>query len=137
MISEFERSVFELINQERAENNLDPLRIDEQLVMAAEYHSESMANDDFFSHEGIDGSTPFERMMDQGYSYQAAGENIAAGFTTPESVVAAWIGSSGHRANILSDDFTEIGIGHQYNSNDTGQVNYFHYWTVNFGTPLS
>lgn len=136
MISGFESRVFELMNTERIENNLDPLRINEQLVLAAEYHSQSMANDDFFSHQGINGSTPFERMIDEGYSYQAAGENIAAGFTTPESVVEAWMGSSGHRANILSSDFTEVGIGHQYNSNDIGQVNYHHYWTVDFGTPI-
>ncbi|MEM8779336.1 MAG: CAP domain-containing protein [Cyanobacteria bacterium P01_G01_bin.49] len=136
MISGFESRVFELINTERVENNLDPLRINEQLEMAAEYHSQSMANDDFFSHQGIDGSTPFERMRDQGYSYQAGAENIAAGFTTPESVVNAWMGSSGHRANILNEGFTEMGIGHQYNANDTGQINYFHYWTVDFGTPL-
>ncbi|MDJ0600371.1 MAG: CAP domain-containing protein [Crocosphaera sp.] len=134
MNSAFESRVFDLINLERVENNLDPLRINEQLVMAAQYHSQSMANDDFFSHQGIDGSTPFERIRAQGYSYQAAGENIAAGFATPESVVQAWMGSSGHRANILSEHFTEIGIGHHYNPNDLGLVNYSHYWTVNLGT---
>lgn len=136
MISEFEHSVLNLVNQYRADNGIDTLRIDEQLTDAAEYHSRSMANDDFFSHQGIDGSSPFDRISDEGYAYRATGENIAAGFTTPESVVNAWMGSSGHRANILNPNFTEIGIGHHYLANDTGQVNYNHYWTTTFATPI-
>ncbi len=136
MLSFFESQVLQLINTERVKYDLDPLKIDQQLTDAAESHSQDMAKQDFFSHYGLDGSTPFDRMVDAGYSYRAAGENIAAGFVTPESVVEAWMGSQGHRANILSNNFSEIGIGYYYLPNDFGEVNYYHYWTVNFGTPM-
>ncbi|HHP7231292.1 MAG TPA: CAP domain-containing protein [Xenococcaceae cyanobacterium] len=136
MGSQFNRRVVRLINQERIDAGLDPLKVDSQLRQAAIEHSQSMADDDFFSHTGADGSSPFERIKDTGYKYRTAGENIAAGFTTPKTVVEAWMGSSGHRRNILNPNFTEIGVGHDFEANDQGQVNYGHYWTVNFGSPL-
>ena len=87
MNSNFVEEVVELINLERTEVNLDPLEIDSQLSQAAQIHSESMADDDFFSHSGIDGSSPFDRIRDTGYQYTTAAENIAAGYQTPEAVV--------------------------------------------------
>lgn len=62
------------------------------------------------------------------------GENIAAGQSTPESVVQGWINSSGHRANLLNADFTELGVGYTYLETDTGAVNYSRYWTQIFGS---
>ncbi|MDJ0690009.1 MAG: CAP domain-containing protein [Xenococcaceae cyanobacterium MO_188.B32] len=73
---------------------------------------------------------------DTGYQYSTAAENIAAGYQTPEAVVEAWMGSAGHRANILNPDLTEIGVGYEYLANDTGSVNYNSYWTTTFGTPV-
>jgi hypothetical protein len=64
------------------------------------------------------------------------GENIAAGQTTPEQVVQGWINSPGHRANMLSNNYTEIGIGYEFLANDTGSVNYNHYWAQVFGKSL-
>ena len=136
MSSKFIHEVVNLVNVERAKADLDPLTVDTQLTLAAQEHSESMASDDFFSHTGTDGSTPFERMKEAGYEYQAAGENLAASYTTPESVVSAWMNSSGHRSNILNSNFTEIGVGYTLLANDTGSVNYNHYWSQSFGTPL-
>ncbi len=63
MNSNFIEEVAELINLERTRADLDPLQIDSQLSQAAQIHSESMANDDFFSHSGIDGSSPFDRIQ--------------------------------------------------------------------------
>jgi uncharacterized protein YkwD len=134
--SNFINRVAKLINIERTEAGLDTLKVDSQLSQAAQIHSRSMARNDFFSHSGIDGSSPFDRIEDTGYDYSTAAENIAAGYQTPEAVVQAWMGSRGHRENILNDDLTEIGVGHQYLSNDTGSVNYNHYWTTTFGTPV-
>ena len=136
MTYNFINRVVNAINSERTEAGLDALKIDSQLSQAAQSHSDSMARNDFFSHYGIDGSSPFSRMQNAGYSYSVAAENIAAGFQTPEAVVNAWMGSAGHRNNILNPNVTEIGIGYEYLGNDTGNVNYNHYWTTTFGNPL-
>jgi uncharacterized protein YkwD len=134
--SNFINRVAKLINIERTEAGLDTLKVDSQLSQAAQIHSRSMARNDFFSHSGIDGSSPFDRIEDTGYKYSIAAENIAAGDKTPRAVVQAWMGSRGHREIILNEDLTEIGVGYQYLGNDTGSVNYNHYWTTTFGTPL-
>lgn len=94
-----------------------------------------MALQDFFSHTGIDGSTMVQRIQTTGYQFSSAAENIAAGYTTPEQVVAGWMESPGHRANILNPNLTEIGVGYYFLENDTANINYNHYWTQNFGTP--
>ena len=129
--------VVELTNIERSKVGLQPVTLDLQLADAAQNHSDDMASDDFFSHTGADGSTPVTRIADRGYDYAAAGENIAAGQTRAEQVVEGWMNSPGHRANILNESFTEIGIGYTYLANDTGSVNYNHYWTQVFGKPLN
>ena len=128
--------VLELTNAERTKAGLEPLKLNQQLADAADSHSDSMAEDDFFSHTGADGSNVGDRVQSNGYDYLALGENIAAGQQTAEEVVQGWMESPGHRANILNSDYTEIGIGYEYLENDTGTVNYNHYWTQVFGTPL-
>ncbi|MEM7591047.1 MAG: CAP domain-containing protein [Cyanobacteria bacterium P01_A01_bin.83] len=136
MSTQLINQVLELTNAERAKAGLNPLRLDNQLSQAAQGHSDSMGEDDFFSHTGADGSTAFDRIKDTGYVYSTAGENIAAGQRTAQQVVEGWMNSPGHRANILNADYTEIGIGYEFLENDTGSVNYNHYWTQVFGTPL-
>ncbi|MEB3214165.1 MAG: CAP domain-containing protein [Leptolyngbyaceae bacterium] len=132
----FVQRVLDLTNAERAKAGLSPLRLDSKLTNVAHAHSRSMAVDDFFSHTGSDGSTPFERIEEGGYRYRSAAENIAAGYSTPESVVTAWMNSAGHRANILNANLQEIGIGYYFAANDVGSVRYNSYWTQAFGTPF-
>lgn len=136
-VDPFALEVLNLTNQERSNAGLQPLSLNPQLNRAAEGHSESMALDDFFSHTGADGSTPFERIRAEGYEYQTAAENVAAGYATPADVVEGWMNSPGHRANILNGSLTELGVGYYYLANDTGTINYNHYWTQVFGTPFS
>ena len=136
MSSQLINQVVELTNAERAKAGLNPLTLNNQLAQAAQGHSDSMAADDFFNHTGADGSDVSDRVEDTGYQYSRTGENIAAGQTTAEQVVQGWMDSPGHRANILNPDFTEIGIGYEFLEDDTGSVNYNHYWTQVFGTPL-
>jgi uncharacterized protein YkwD len=93
-----------------------------------------MAQNDFFSHTGSDGSSFTDRLIRAGYTFSAAAENIAAGTTTPERTVDGWMNSEGHRRNILNCELREIGVGYAYLENDTGSVNYHHYWTQDFGT---
>lgn len=94
-----------------------------------------MALNDFFDHVGSDNSLPWDRIVAEGYNYSWAGENIAAGHQTPEHVVAEWMDSPGHRANILNCAFTETGVGYIYLAQDQGKYIYHHYWTHVFATP--
>ena len=127
-LAAFEARVFELTNAFRAENGKRAFENDAKLNAASEDWSEDMARGDFFRH-----STPAQ-VEEQGYAWRNWGENIAAGYSTPEAVVRGWINSPGHRANMLSDSYKEMGVGHYYLANDTGSVNYNHYWTQTFGT---
>lgn len=125
--------VIELTNNFRAQNGLSPLEFDAQLATAAQTHTENMAFQDFFSHTGLDGSDVGDRVTNTGYNYFTVGENIGAGYQTPEAVVQGWIESPGHRANMLNPDFQEIGVGYFLLEEDTGSQNWNYYWTQVFG----
>lgn len=132
----FTEQVVALVNQQRATNGCGDVTTDERLRLAAQNHSQDMALNDYFSHIGLNGSSPWDRILAQGYSYSEAGENIAGGYSSPESVVNAWMNSTqGHRENILNCNFVHIGMGHYFLENDTGNVNYNHYWTQVFARP--
>jgi uncharacterized protein YkwD len=127
----FTDEVVRLTNVERAGNGCGALAIDATLTKVAQAHSEDMADHDYFSHDSQDGRSPFDRMSNAGYRYSTAAENIAAGQSTPASVVEGWMNSAGHRANILNCSLKEIGVGYAVNSAST----YRTYWTQDFGTP--
>lgn len=130
--SSFEERVILLINVERANAGLTPLTLDIRLQAAARWMSDDMANEDHipFDHIGSDGSTLGDRILREGYIITALGaaENIAGGFQTPDSVVVGWMGSAGHRANILNAGFEHLGVGYTYQDMPL----YDHYWTVDF-----
>lgn len=131
--------VLKLVNVERANANtgLQPLVLSDKLNQVAYGHSQEMALSDYFSHTGANGSSPQDRAYRAGYQYSRFGENIAAGYVTPQEVVAAWMTSQGHRANILNPNYKEMGVGYYYLESDTGSINYNYYWTQDFGTLAS
>lgn len=131
--SDFVNEVVRLTNVIRAENGLAPVTLNSELQAAASDHSDDMAVRDYFGHVNLDGQQPWDRALEAGYDYQTVGENIAAGQLTPAEVVQAWYESASHRENILNGDFTEIGIGYTFLGNDTGSLNFNHYWTQLFG----
>ncbi len=133
--SDFAVRVTARTNYYRAQNGCPALTLHTQLTNAGQRHSEDMAINDFFSHTGSDGSSPWDRIHAAGYQYSRAAENIAAGYPTPEAVVDGWMQRSGHRSNILNCALQDIGVGYYYLENDTGNVNYKHYWTQVFATP--
>jgi uncharacterized protein YkwD len=111
-----------LINRERVAHGERPLRPNKRLRRAAQAHSQSMAFGDYFEHDGgggPGGGTPLARMRGAGYISSShdgfeVGENIAWGtlyLATPRAIVAAWMASAGHRANILDPHYRETGIG--------------------------
>ena len=98
------------------------------LEAAAQRHSTDMADNNFFSHTGSDGSNAGQRISATGYPWRAWGENIAAGYATVESVVTGWLGSPGHCVNIMNPTVTEMGAASTSNSSSDFQI----YWTQVF-----
>ena len=77
---------------------------------AADGHALDMANKNYFSHDSQDGRSFSTRITDAGYSWSAAGENIAAGYSTVQSVIDGWLSSPGHCANLMNGRFKDIGM---------------------------
>ncbi len=122
-LGRYEASVYCLVNEERADHGLPALGRNDKLDTASQRHSTAMRWGGFFSHDSLDGSSFIDRILATGYIDGAAswavGENIAWGslhLGTPKSLVFAWMHSPGHRANILSASFNEIGVGADWGS---------------------
>lgn len=137
--TERELQVLTLVNQARAvggncgaEGSFGPsapLTIHPALMCAARIHSKDMADNNYFSHTNQQGNGPGWRMSQAGYGGGGWGENIGAGYGTPQDAVNGWLGSDGHCANMLNSGFSKIGIGYAY-----GQASqYGNYWTQKFG----
>ncbi len=122
-ISQVAQQVIDLTNEQRKQNGLPALQADAKLSGVAQKKSEDMRQNGYFSHTSPTYGSPFDMMRDNGISYKTAGENIAQGQPTPKEVVQAWMDSPGHRKNILSPDFTHIGIGYDQSG---------HHWTQMF-----
>ncbi|WP_150303396.1 CAP domain-containing protein [Pseudomonas saliphila] len=108
------------------------LRWNAKLAAAAIEHSEDMAQQGYFSHADKDGRQVDSRVRDQGYQFSHIGENIAAGQGAVEQVVAGWLASPGHCANIMEPSYTEMGAAYVLNPDAATPI----LWTQVFGTPL-
>lgn len=107
-ITGFESEMLELCNQQRRANGKPDLTLNKTLCGNAAVRAEEISRDDWFSHQRPDGTTCFTAVT---VDYMTCGENIAYGTRTASATVAAWMDSPGHRANILSDEFTQAGFG--------------------------
>ena len=108
-----------------------PLHASGKLDDAAAEHARDMARRKFFEHRGSDGSEPRDRVARAGYESRLTGENIALGPESAEEVVAGWLDSPGHCANIMEARFQDIGVA-VASGKKRGQV----YWVQTFGAPL-
>jgi hypothetical protein len=97
-------------NQNRVANGLPDLQVSPLLQMAAQDKANDMATKGYFAHTSPQGLTPWYWFQQVGYNFDYAGENLAVNFSDSENVTTAWMNSPEHRANILSADFTQIGI---------------------------
>lgn len=131
--------VVELVNAARSHSRscgserfaaAPPLETSRSLNDAAAEHARDMAKKKFFEHEGSDGSQPRDRVARAGYKSILTGENIALGPESAEEVVAGWLASPGHCANIMEPRFRDIGVG-LATGKKRGQI----YWVQNFGAP--
>lgn len=134
--SSFAQRVLDLTNQARAQGRTcgttsfapaAPLAYNAQLTQAAQAHATDMATRNYFSHTSLDGRTVAQRITATGYAWRAIGENIAAGQTTPEQVVAGWLQSEGHCRNIMNPAYKELGVGYAQGGS------YRTYWVQDFG----
>lgn len=125
-LSQFEQQVVKLTNQERTQRGLSKLKVDKELSNMAGAKAKDMKDNGYFDHNSPTYGSPFDMMDQFGISYTSAAENIAAGQSTPQEVVDGWMNSSGHRANILNENYTYIGIGH-VEGGSSG-----HYWVQEF-----
>jgi uncharacterized protein YkwD len=123
-----EQQVIELVNQERQNCTvsgcpLPPMKRNSMLDLAAERHGVSMAGNDFFGHcDFVTHSLPWDRMVAVGYFWNGAAENIAAGTSTASGAMALWMGSAGHRANILNTGNNELGVGYVQQAADSANI---------------
>ncbi|OPJ57392.1 CAP domain-containing protein [Clostridium oryzae] len=121
-----ESEVLRLVNAERARAGVKPLTMNWQLERVARYKCQDMINKNYFSHTSPTYGSPFTMMQNFGIQFSAAGENIAKGQRSPAEVMNSWMNSPGHRSNILSGTYTQIGVGLAKDSSGTS------YWTQMF-----
>ncbi len=115
--------VYEITNNYRSLVGVPSLTLDSSLVEAASIRAKELS--DSFSHTRPNGSSCFTVLSELGISYGTAGENIAAGYSSPQSVMEGWRSSSGHYQNIISSKFKKIGIG-------VNIINNQYYWVQIF-----
>ncbi|WP_166418402.1 CAP domain-containing protein [Cochlodiniinecator piscidefendens] len=109
--------LFALLNQERSRRGLALLNRNARLETAAQNHASDMAERGYFSHTSPNGQTSVDRVRAQGYSYCRTTENIGQGQPTAATILAGWMGSSGHRANNLDTRVDDVGVGVAANNN--------------------
>ena len=110
--SEQAKQVLALVNKERGKLGISPLALSDELSKVAQVKAQDMADNNYFSHDSPTYGSPFDMMKKFNIKYSYAGENIAAGQKTAEEVMKSWMNSSGHRANILNKNYTQLGVGY-------------------------
>lgn len=110
-------------------NATTPLTWNATLATAAETHSRSMANNNYFDHKDRDGRTPGDRAELAGYDFQQISENIAAGQDSVRKVVDGWLASPGHCANLMNPQFRDVGAAYAVDPKSDAGI----YWTAMFG----
>lgn len=128
--------MLDAVNQLRHEEGVNDLSLCEPLIKSAQNHATSMAKNNFFSHQGKNGSQPGDRMQRAGYRWRqsstggSAAENIAAGQRNVGEVMTSLVNSEPHFKNLINERFTHVGFG----LGSSPQTQYRRYWVQNFGS---
>lgn len=128
-LNPYERQVFEQTNRQRLAAGLTPYQLNAGLCALAQKKAQDMYENGYCGHNSPVLGTPFEMMANAGFTYRVASENIAGGYETPEDVVDGWMQSPGHRAAILHERQTEIGVAYYLAPNG------YTYWVQLFLLP--
>lgn len=123
--------MLEEVNALRRKAGVKPLKLNPDLEQAAQAHARDMLARGYFAHKSPSGTTVRERARKAGYGWRSIGENIAEGQTSVDEVVTTWMGSPGHRQNILSPSFRDLGIGLVTGQTRSGEYRVI--WVQNFG----
>jgi uncharacterized protein YkwD len=130
---DFVEQVLALVNAERLRLGYRPLQVEPRLTNAAIKHSLDMACRNYFSHQTLEGESPFDRIAAESYPMEYAAENLYAGnleYNSPEMAFQGWMHSPSHKAAMLNPIYTEVGVGYYYN----GATYLGGYFTMDFGT---
>lgn len=139
-LPDFRNSLLQQINAARASARscggaaapaVAALAWNDRLFSAAARHSRDMAVNNYFSHTGLDGRSSSQRITDEGYAWSWAGENIAAGQSTASAVMAGWLASPGHCANIMRADYRDVAVSCVQRAGS----DYRYYWTMTLARP--
>ena len=131
-VAVFETELLRLVNDHRLKLGLSPLNPAPLLGDAARAHCRDMIDRRFFAHASPDGLTPAERLSLANVDWSSVGENIAAGYSTPQAVFDAWLASPEHRANMESDAFTLAGAGYAQDADPSSDFPQVYYWAMAF-----
>jgi uncharacterized protein YkwD len=132
--------VLELVNEARAAGRkcgrerfaaAPPLTASAELAAAALAHARDMAEHTTLTHRGSDGSQSSDRITRAGYAWRWSGENVASGQQDADTVVAGWLDSPGHCANIMQPNFTQMGVAFALAPGQNPGI----YWAQEFGAP--
>lgn len=135
----WQEQMLESLNSMRAQKSLKPLEMCKPLTRAAQKYARTMAQQDFLSHTGKDGSSFGERIQSAGYDWtnsksgSSVAENIAAGQNSVVEVMKGWKNSTSHYKNMTNTKFTHVGFGMSVNQ----KSKYKKYWVQNFGSGAS
>ena len=139
MAVSWQEQMLQSLNSIRAQKSLKPLEMCKPLTRAAQKYARTMAQQDFLSHTGKDGSEIGERIQTAGYRWKnsktgsSIGENIAAGQQSVAEVMKGWRNSTSHYKNMTNTKFTHVGFGMSVNQ----KSKYKKYWVQNFGSGAS
>lgn len=128
----YETLLFELVNAERKVQGVPILQNSSKVSSVAKKHSADMGKNNYFNHDNLKGESPFDRLAIGGIQFRNAGENIAMGYTNPYFAHEALMNSLGHRKNIVSTAYTQLGVGASFAKWTYGSIPYY---TENFIKP--
>jgi uncharacterized protein YkwD len=114
-------SLLQETNEERSAVGQHTLALNDKLSRAAQAKANDMAAKDYWSHTTPDGQEPWVFVVNAGYEYKKAGENLAYGFRSSEATISGWMNSPSHKDNLLDSSYTEAGFGYANSSNYQGK----------------
>jgi len=117
--------ILEFVNQDRLSDGLPALALNPTLNLAALAKAQDMIANHYFAHTSPEGVAPWYWIRSLGYNYAYAGENLAVGYSDANALVASWMNSPAHRANILSPNYQEMGLAVIKSENSTLVVQMF------------
>ncbi|WP_342077651.1 CAP domain-containing protein [Yoonia sp. SS1-5] len=111
-----------MLNDVRLANGAAPVTFDARLGNAAQNHANDMLAQNYFSHTGLNGSSPGDRITAAGYRWRTYGENIAQGYQSEAAVLQGWVNSPGHQRNNVNPNFEDFGLARAGSGSSTRWV---------------